>query len=129
MRVWHDGGCMEQRNTTATALEWLLRVALGGLYLYHGVLAITVSEKLVTTVVNAGFSEPVAAAVLPLVGIADLLAGALTLVWPHRVVLAWVMLWPLAPALVSAYAGRPALAVAGYGVVVLAGALLVYLRR
>jgi len=89
-------------------VEWVLRIAIAGEFLGHGVFAlqgkaawIAWFEKL------AGISAGPAEQWLLAIGVADLLVALVVLVKPLRIVLLWAAIWGLWTALLRPLVGEP----------------------
>lgn len=88
-------------------LQWVLRVAVAGEFIGHGVFALQVKKSFISLLTGWGFSHEFAVAVLPWIGVMDLLVAVLVLVRPIRGVLLWMALWGFLTALARPVAGEP----------------------
>ncbi len=89
-------------------IEWVLRIALFGEFLGHGVFAIQQKEsfiKLLTAM--TGITGPLAGNLLFTVGIVDIAIAILALVYPFRLMLMYASLWGFLTALARPVAGEP----------------------
>lgn len=89
-------------------LEWVLRIAVAGEFLGHGIFAIqgkTAWIKWIQQILSVG--PDTAAQLLPLVGWMDVVVAVLVLVKPIRVVLLWAAVWGFWTALVRPIVGEP----------------------
>lgn len=76
--------------------EWILRVGVFGTFLGHGIFALGVKQSWIPLITSFGFSGTTAAAILPLIGVIDIIVAILALIWPIRIVLIWAALWAFA---------------------------------
>lgn len=89
-------------------MAWVLRIAVAGEFLGHGVFALGGKKQWVGWFANFGVSDPsVAAQLLFWIGIADLAVAFVVLARPIRVVLLWATLWGFWTALLRPLAGEP----------------------
>ena len=88
-------------------VEWVLRIALCGEFLGHGIFAFRGAphfQQLLTG--SLGITTEAAAAVLPVIGVIDFVVAALALAKPVRIVLLYAALWGLLTGLARPAAGR-----------------------
>ena len=88
-------------------VEWILRIALCGEFLGHGIFAFRAVlhfQQLLTR--SLGITAETAAAVLPVIGVIDFVVAALALAKPLRIVLLYAVLWGLLTGLARPAAGR-----------------------
>lgn len=89
-------------------MEWILRLAVAGEFLGHGVFAIQGKAQWVGWFANFGVTDPVLATkILFIVGILDLLVAAIVLLKPLKPVLLWATFWGFWTALVRPLVGEP----------------------
>lgn len=89
-------------------IEWVLRIAVAGEFLGHGVFALQGKPQWVEWFSTFGVGDPaVAAQLLFLVGLLDLLVALIVLVRPVRIVLLWAAVWGFWTALVRPLVGEP----------------------
>lgn len=88
-------------------IEWVLRIAVAGEFLGHGVFGLQGKEGWVKYVTALGFSESAAHTMLPIVGGFDVFLAILVLVYPVRIALLWMALWGGWTALLRPIAGEP----------------------
>lgn len=89
-------------------VEWVLRIAVAGEFLGHGVFALQGKAQWIGWIQElAGVTPETAAMLLTLVGIMDLLVAIVVLIKPIRVVLLWAALWGFWTALVRPLVGEP----------------------
>ncbi|HXK39685.1 MAG TPA: hypothetical protein VJ837_02530 [Candidatus Paceibacterota bacterium] len=89
-------------------LEWVLRIAVAGEFLGHGVFALQQKAQWLGWIGEmTGATPETAAALLTLVGVADILVALIVLVRPIRIVLLWAVFWGFWTALVRPLVGEP----------------------
>lgn len=89
-------------------IEWVLRVAVAGEFLGHGVFALQGKEQWIGWIQEiCGVSPEIAATLLTLVGIMDILVALIVLVKPIRIALLWAAVWGFWTALVRPLVGEP----------------------
>lgn len=90
------------------SVEWVLRIAVAGEFLGHGVFALQGKQQWITWISQlTGVNSALAAQVLLLVGILDLLVAAIVLFRPLKLVLLWATFWGFWTALVRPLVGEP----------------------
>ncbi|MBS3169837.1 hypothetical protein J4210_05095 [Candidatus Woesearchaeota archaeon] len=87
--------------------EWVLRIGVSGMFLGHGIFALSAKVGWIPLITAFGFSETTAVAVMPFIGIMDLIVAFFTLFWPLRIVLCWATIWAFATGLARPIAGEP----------------------
>ncbi len=88
--------------------NWVLRVAVAGEFIGHGVFAIQGKQQWIGWFANFGISDVgLATQLLFFVGLADILAALIILVRPIRAVLLWMAFWGFWTALVRPLVGEP----------------------
>ena len=89
-------------------VEWVLRVAVAGEFIGHGVFALQGKKDWVGWFANFGVTDAgLAAQLLFAVGFMDILFAILILIKPVRVVLLWMVLWGFWTALIRPLVGMP----------------------
>jgi len=88
-------------------IEWVLRAAVVGEFLGHGVFALQVKQGWFKYFTALGFTPGFAQAILPFIGVADLTVALIVLVKPIRVILLWATLWGFWTALLRPLGGDP----------------------
>lgn len=89
-------------------IEWVLRIAVAGEFLGHGVFALQGKEQWLGWVSQlTGAGAPTAATLLLLIGLSDVLVALIVLFRPIRVFLLWGAFWGLWTALVRPLVGLP----------------------
>jgi len=89
-------------------IEWILRIAVAGEFLGHGMFAIQGKESWigwVTKLTNVDIGT--ATTILILVGIMDILVALIVLFRPIRAVLLWAVFWGFFTALLRPIVGDP----------------------
>ncbi|CAG5081584.1 hypothetical protein [Parvicella tangerina] len=88
-------------------VEYVLRIAVFGVFLGHGVFAYTVKEHWISYLEAVGFSYESAIDIMPFIGLLDFAVAAIVLIYPIRLVVLWAMIWALATATVRPISGEP----------------------
>lgn len=89
-------------------IDLVLRVAMFGEFLGHGVFAWQKKQKFVDMLTAmTGIKGVLAGQLMQAVGAVDILVAFLALVKPIRIVLAWAALWALGTAIARPVAGDP----------------------
>ncbi|MEK7188026.1 MAG: hypothetical protein AAB691_04240 [Patescibacteria group bacterium] len=92
-------------NKTA---EWILRIAVAGEFIGHGVFALQGKKDWIGWFSTFGVSDTtVAAQILFFVGLLDILLAILILIRPVRAVLLWMTFWGFWTALIRPIVGMP----------------------
>ena len=90
------------------AIEWVLRVAVAGEYVGHGVFALQGKPAWVGWIQQfTGAGAATAGQLLFLIGLMDLAVALIVLVRPFPAVLLWAALWGFWTALVRPLVGEP----------------------
>ncbi|MEK7606421.1 MAG: hypothetical protein AAB458_02405 [Patescibacteria group bacterium] len=90
------------------AIEWVLRIAVAGEFLGHGVFALQGKASWIPWVTQlTGATGESALTILTLVGVMDILIALLVLVKPIRIALLWAVLWGFWTALMRPIVGEP----------------------
>lgn len=94
--------------TNTNKAIWVLRIAVAGEFLGHGVLALQGKADWVGWFVKFGVSDPnTATTLLLLVGIVDLIVALVVLFKPIKPILLWAVFWGFWTALVRPIVGAP----------------------
>lgn len=94
-------------NKTKT-IEWILRIAVAGEFLGHGVFALQGKQQWVGWFANFGVSDiGLATQLLFFVGLMDLLVALIVIVKPLKPVLLWAAFWGFWTALVRPLVDEP----------------------
>lgn len=89
-------------------VEWVLRIAIFGEFLGHGVFALQGKQQWIGWIEKlSGLDTNLAAQVLPIIGIIDIAVAFIILIKPVRVVLLWAIFWGFWTALVRPLVGEP----------------------
>ncbi len=89
-------------------IEWILRIAVAGEFLGHGVFALQGKPKWVEWFSTFGISDAnLATQLLFIVGLMDLLVALIVLIKPLKPVLLWAALWGFWTALIRPLVGEP----------------------
>ncbi len=86
---------------------WVLRIAVAGEFIGHGVFALQVKEGWIKYFTALGFSSEFAKSALPIIGVVDIVFAFLILIKPIRIVLLWMALWGLWTAILRPIGGDP----------------------
>jgi hypothetical protein len=88
-------------------IEWILRIAVAGEFLGHGVFALQAKQGWIPYFTAVGVSPDTAVAVMPWIGAMDVLLALIVLVRPINVALLWMAFWGFWTALLRPIAGEP----------------------
>lgn len=89
-------------------VQWVLRIAVAGEFLGHGVFALQGKETWIKWISQlTGAAPDLAGQLLLAVGILDLLVALVILIRPIRLVLLWAVFWGFWTALVRPLVGEP----------------------
>ena len=89
-------------------IEWILRIAVAGEFVGHGVFALSGKAQWVSWFANFGITDAILATkLLFFVGLLDLLVALIVLLRPIRLVLLWAVLWGFWTALIRPIVGEP----------------------
>ncbi len=89
-------------------IEWILRVAVAGEFLGHGVFALQGKKAWIDWIHQlTGAEIGVAATLLTLIGLTDLFVALVVLARPVRLVILWAAVWGFWTALVRPIVGEP----------------------
>lgn len=89
-------------------IEWVLRIAVAGEFIGHGIFALQGKKAWIGWINQlTGAEIGTAAAILTLVGLADLLVALIVLVHPIRAAVLWAAFWGFWTALVRPLVGEP----------------------
>ena len=92
--------------TTNDKLEILAKIGVFGTLLGHGIVAIGGNPKWIPLLTCFGFTENQAEALMPLIGITDIIVAFTILVYPIRAVVVWAVLWAFMAALSRPISGE-----------------------
>lgn len=89
-------------------IEWILRVAVAGEFLGHGVFGLQGKKQWIDWISQlSGVNNELATQLLFLVGILDIIVALIILFRPFRLVLLWAAFWGFWTALVRPLVGEP----------------------
>ena len=88
-------------------VNWVLRVAVAGEFIGHGVFALQGKESWIPYFTSVGFTPETGALLLPIIGVVDIALAILILIKPIRAALLWMAFWGFATALIRPIAGEP----------------------
>ena len=89
-------------------VEWILRIAVAGEFVGHGVFALQGKKDWVGWFANFGVQDAgLATKLLLLIGFMDLAVALIVLVKPLRVALLWAVIWGFWTALLRPLVGMP----------------------
>lgn len=89
-------------------IEWILRIAVAGEFIGHGVFALQGKKVWVGWFANFGVNDPgLATQLLFLVGLIDIVVALIVLVKPIRMVILWAVFWGFWTALIRPIVGEP----------------------
>lgn len=92
----------------STKIEWVLRIAVAGEFIGHGVLAIQGKRQWIEWVqAFAGVSTSLSTQLLFLVGVMDIVLALIVLLKPVRMALLWATFWGFWTALIRPIMGEP----------------------
>lgn len=88
-------------------IEWILRVAVAGEFIGHGVFGLQAKQGWIPYFTSVGISADTAVTLLPFIGTLDIALAVLILIKPVRIALLWMTFWAFATALIRPIAGEP----------------------
>src|SRR3989344_7311712 len=89
-------------------VEWILRIAMFGEFLGHGILALQLKTRFIEILTAmTGITNPLAGKLLLLIGALDVFTAIMAIVFPFRLLLIWGALWGLLTAIARPIAGDP----------------------
>lgn len=89
-------------------IGWVLRVAVAGEFIGHGVFALQLKESWLAWFPAFGISDPqTATTLLWLIGLMDVALAIIILIRPIRIALLWMVIWGFWTALVRPIVGEP----------------------
>lgn len=97
---------IETKNTKK--VEWILRIALFGEFLGHGIFALQLKPRFIEMLTAfTGATGVLANNLLLTIGVVDITLAILALVYPFRLMLIWATIWGFLTALARPIAGDP----------------------
>jgi len=98
----------EKKDNNLKTIEWILRIALFGEFLGHGVFALQLKPRFIEMLTAmSGISGQLANTLLFSIGLLDIFTAIFALVFPFRLILIWASLWGFLTALARPVAGDP----------------------
>ena len=89
-------------------IEWILRIALFGEFLGHGIFALQLKQGFLDMIISVlGVSLASAKTILLIIGSIDILIALLALIYPFRLMLLYAIVWGFATGLARPLAGDP----------------------
>ena len=94
-------------------IEWILRIALFGEFLWHGIFALQLKEKFVEMLIDSfsfigiSIGLETAGKFMLLVGGLDIFVAILALAFPFRLLFIWASIWGFLTALARPISGDP----------------------
>ena len=89
-------------------VEWVLRISVAGEFIGHGVFAVQGKKDWIGWFAQFGISDAgIAAQLLFLIGMVDIILAILVLIKPVRIALLWMVFWGFWTALLRPLVGMP----------------------
>ncbi|MBI4094833.1 MAG: hypothetical protein HY435_01410 [Candidatus Liptonbacteria bacterium] len=89
-------------------IEWVLKIAVAGEFIGHGVFAVQGKKDWISWFAQFGVADPgIAKQLLLIIGIMDIALAILILVKPIRIALLWMVFWGFWTALLRPIVGMP----------------------
>ena len=89
-------------------IAWVLRIAVAGEFIGHGVFALQGKKDWISWFAKFGVADPATAGqLLFLVGLVDVALAILILIRPVRIALLWMVFWGFWTALIRPLVGMP----------------------
>ena len=99
---------VEHKHIDTKKIEWVLRIALFGEFLGHGVFALMLKGRFIEMLTAfTGISGPLANNVMMAIGTIDVLVAISALVFPFRLMLVYATFWGFMTAVARPVAGDP----------------------
>ncbi|HXV39203.1 MAG TPA: hypothetical protein VD699_06510 [Nitrosopumilaceae archaeon] len=96
------------KPTSIKRVEWILRIAVFGTYLGHGVLALQLKSSFLELIEGmSGITGTLAENLLYTIGAIDITTAILAIVYPFRLLLMWATLWGFLTAVARPVSGEP----------------------
>ena len=100
-------GINKRSLRNAKAVSWILRIAVAGEFIGHGVFALQAKQGWIPYFASVGISAGTAVTLMPLIGVMDIILALIVLVRPIRPLLLWMAFWGFLTALIRPIAGEP----------------------
>lgn len=81
------------------SVEIILRIAVFGTFLGHGIMALSVPQGWIPLITSFGFTEDFAKLSMPYIGILDILVAVIVLLFPIKIIVIWAFIWAFMTAL------------------------------
>lgn len=95
-------------NKNSKIIEWILRIAVFGEFLGHGIFALQLKPRFLEMLAAfTGITGEPANSLMLAIGYTDIVVAFLVLVYPFRLILIWASLWGFLTALARPVAGDP----------------------
>ena len=97
-----------KKEDNSKTIEWILRIALFGEFLGHGVFAVQLKQHFVEMLTAmTGIANPLASKLMIFIGLFDILTAFTALIFPFKLLLIWASLWGLLTAIARPVSGDP----------------------
>ena len=93
------------QNSELKWVKLILRIGISGTFLGHGILAIGVNLVWLQFFTTIGISVETGKALMPVIGILDLIIAMVVLFWPIKIFLLWAIFWTFLTALMRPLSG------------------------
>lgn len=94
-----------KKSNNLKKVEWILRLAVFGTFLGHGLFALSIKQGWFKYFTGIGIAEASIPTLLILIGIMDIAVALFALLKPVRAVLGWAFIWALITALIRPITG------------------------
>ena len=99
---------IQEKTIDIKKIDWILRIAVFGTYLGHGVLALQLKPSFLIMIEGmSGISGQFAENLLVTIGITDIITAILVIVYPFRLLLIWATAWGFLTAIARPVSGEP----------------------
>ncbi len=99
---------IQEKTIDIKKIDWILRIAVFGTYLGHGVLALQLKPSFLIMIEGmSGISGQFAENLLVTIGIKDNITANLAIVYPFRHLLIWATAWGFLTAIARPVSGEP----------------------
>jgi hypothetical protein len=89
-------------------IDWILRIAVFGTFLGHGVLALQLKPSFLALIEGtSGISGQLAENLLLSIGVIDIITAIFAIVFPFRLLLMWAIAWSFLTAIARPISGEP----------------------
>ena len=95
-------------KSTLKKVEWVLRIAIFGTFLGHGVFALQLKSSFLVLIEGmSGISGQLAENLLVTIGVIDIITAIFAIVFPFRLLLMWAIGWGVLTGIARPVAGDP----------------------